>query len=251
MTREGMETASYTVYKVGSTYYAKSHLHGGTNYSGADASTVINNALNALTGGRTWKEKVVLKGNLTIDSPVLIDSYTIFVINGKLTLANGVNDYMLKGKVETGMQDVEIIGGELSCNKDNQNSGGGIRFVKVNRLLLQDTTITNPYARGLVIDGGSNSDAWIENIKVYNAGELGISLLSGRYVYASKCYVYDCVGADAFRVYQINDYETIYKVTDCHVRGSTTTSGFKVHLTTDKAVVTFVNCSVYDTEGMG
>jgi len=70
MVREGMETASYTVYKVGSTYYAKSHLHGGTNYSGADASTVINNAITALTnGGRIFFKA----GTYTITASIVID----------------------------------------------------------------------------------------------------------------------------------------------------------------------------------
>src|SRR3990172_7793538 len=44
-------SASYIIFKIGSTYYAKACFSGGTNYSGTVAATVINNAIAALTSG--------------------------------------------------------------------------------------------------------------------------------------------------------------------------------------------------------
>jgi hypothetical protein len=45
--------------------------------SGTDATSVIQQALNALTPWRTWKEKVVLKGGFTLNNVLKIPSYTI------------------------------------------------------------------------------------------------------------------------------------------------------------------------------
>ena len=49
----------------------------------ANASTVINAALAGLTPGRTWKEKVIVMGNLTVLVAILVYSYTILEILGK------------------------------------------------------------------------------------------------------------------------------------------------------------------------
>src|SRR3972149_4438732 len=68
-------SASYIIFKVGSTYYAKACFSGGTNYSGTVAATVINNALGALTAGRTWKERVVLKGTFSLTASLLLPTY--------------------------------------------------------------------------------------------------------------------------------------------------------------------------------
>ena len=43
--------SSYTVMKIGSKYYAECNVPGGTEYSGTDAATVIQAAMNALTSG--------------------------------------------------------------------------------------------------------------------------------------------------------------------------------------------------------
>ena len=50
-------SASYIIFKTGSTYYAKACFSGGTNYSGTVAATVINNAIAAVSGGR-----IIIKG---------------------------------------------------------------------------------------------------------------------------------------------------------------------------------------------
>jgi len=42
---------SYTIFKIGSTYYAETNIAGGTNYSNADAETVIRQAIDALASG--------------------------------------------------------------------------------------------------------------------------------------------------------------------------------------------------------
>lgn len=119
------QMASYVVYIDGTTIYAKNGHTGQIDYSGTDASTVINNALSNLTSGRTWKEKVTLKGNFTIGTKISVPSYTNINIQGKLTLSNNVNDSMF-GNTEASLSlpsNIEFDGGILDGNKAN-NVGG-------------------------------------------------------------------------------------------------------------------------------
>jgi len=60
----GAIPSSYTVFKIGSTYYAECNVPGGTEYSGADASTVIQAAINASPSGG----KVVSIGDFTLST---------------------------------------------------------------------------------------------------------------------------------------------------------------------------------------
>lgn len=101
---------------------ARNGSTGKIDYSGTDVGEVIQNALNSLTSGRTWREGVVLKGNFTINAKVAIPSHTVLEILGKLTLADNVNDYMFL--IAGGSTDIEIIGGVVDCNGANQTSGG-------------------------------------------------------------------------------------------------------------------------------
>jgi hypothetical protein len=71
------ETPSFTLYKEGLLYKAKNGHTGQTQFLGPDAATVIQSALNGLTAGRTWKEKVVFKGISTILAQINVPSYTI------------------------------------------------------------------------------------------------------------------------------------------------------------------------------
>ena len=86
-----------------------------------DASTVIQAALNSLTSGRTRKEKVVLKGDFSINAEIVLKSYTILDLkDAKLTLANGVNNNMLRYEVKATY--VDIFGGILNGNCTNQTA---------------------------------------------------------------------------------------------------------------------------------
>jgi len=77
--------ASYIIFQDSGTVYARNGLTGEIQFSGTDASTVINNVLtNGLSPGRIWQEKVVLKGNFTLTSGIIVPSYTILEIQGKI-----------------------------------------------------------------------------------------------------------------------------------------------------------------------
>jgi len=62
-----------------------------------DALIAIQNALNFLTTGRTWKETVVLRGNLETSATIRLPSYvTLDVSQAKLTLKSGANTNMIE-----------------------------------------------------------------------------------------------------------------------------------------------------------
>ena len=114
------QEASYIIFADsadGNKIKAKNGKTGKIDYFGTDASTVIQSAALALTSGRTWKEKVVLKGNFTISMPISVPSYSVLEVDGRLTLANGVNDPILKASSAT---DVEVVGGVLDGNEAGQ-----------------------------------------------------------------------------------------------------------------------------------
>ena len=79
--------ANYIIYRNGNTYYAKNGQTGVNDYSGTNPSTVIQSALNALTSGRTWQEKIAFKGNFDFGAnPVYINlpSYVILDFSSAL-----------------------------------------------------------------------------------------------------------------------------------------------------------------------
>jgi len=127
---ETQESYSYLIFKADSTIYARNGKTGAIDYSGTDASTVIQSALDALTRGRTWKEKVIAKGDYVFSGKISIPSKTFLVID-KVSLSNGYSEtsvFLISAK-----NDVELHIGELDGNKANQTSG----------------------ISGIVIDGGS------------------------------------------------------------------------------------------------
>jgi len=111
------EPASYIIWKEGDKIYAKNGHTGQIPYEDDDAATVIQAALDALTSGRTWKEKVVLKGNFVISRQIDLPSYLTLVIDGSLKassdFAGGAGGIMLRAADE---KHIDIFGGVLDGN---------------------------------------------------------------------------------------------------------------------------------------
>lgn len=188
---------SYAVFTNGTYVYMKNGSSGETKWKCDNASAVINAALGNLTVGRTWKEKVLVLGNHTLSASIEIPSYSILEIDGYLSLADGVNDDMIhnpRSEWNNGNNDIEIKGGFLFGNRDNQVGLGdtndyynlrinGIRFWNVTGGLITGVYVNNcydfgvdvSYSRGVVVDkcffddGGGDDDISIhkgENILV-------------------------------------------------------------------------------------
>ncbi len=80
--------ASYVIWKDGSTYRAECLLKGGTDYSGTDAATVIQSAIDALTSGR-----IVLKGDFVFSNVVNIYGKQNLVIEGNEAVIKPSQNY--------------------------------------------------------------------------------------------------------------------------------------------------------------
>jgi parallel beta-helix repeat protein len=154
--------ASYIIDKSGDTYRALNGSTGKIDFSGTDASTVINNSLGALTSGRTWKERVVVKGEIVIYNTISIPSYTVLDLQGaKLILGNNVNKTMLS----IGGHHIEILGGILYGNKTNNTSGD------------------------VIVSSGSYLDILVAGTKIFEVKGTGISFVYSSYVTITDCEV--------------------------------------------------------------
>ncbi len=116
--------ANYIIYSGSGIYWAKNGTTGVIDYSGSNASTVIQSTLTSgLTASRTWKETVALRGNISLSNAIAIPSYTTLNLSeSKLTLtfSTGSETYTEgafynSGKA-SGNTDIEIIGGKIDNN---------------------------------------------------------------------------------------------------------------------------------------
>lgn len=184
---------SYTIFTDGVTYWAKNGTTGAIDYSGTSASTVINSALGALTAGRTWKEKVLLKGTFTILNKLQIPSFTILDLRvARLIAGSGITD----GIIWLGSSnDVEIIGGYIDA--DIQSIPNIIMW-NSKRVKIVDVT-TNKGTYGVYAAGttgvASAENIWLENIKSYNASvnNIGIGLIDiAKVGYTKNVWIVNC-----------------------------------------------------------
>jgi len=142
------QAASYVVFKENSTYKAKNCHTGAIDYSGTDASTVIQAALDGLTAGRTWKEKVIFKNDFTLTTQIKIPSYTVF--KGGKFLASGITAHDDIIAVGTNITDVDIIGVKVDVN-GLDSVGIGVNAIGTERITVQDCEVRNyGYFGGMV-----------------------------------------------------------------------------------------------------
>lgn len=197
-----ISAASYIVWTDGTNYYAKNGQTGEVEFSGADAATVMQAALNGLTAGRTWEEKVLLKGNFILTSTITLDSYTILELNGKITLGSGADCTILQAINKTS---IRILGGEWDGNRVNQAADSfGFDFQNCTNLLVRDVNVHDIKHNGTA---GSGIRFYICNIinversLVYNCvditqptGGIGIFLISSNEFKITDSTVHDCHG---------------------------------------------------------
>jgi len=158
--------ASYIVYKVGTDIRAVNGKTGHVEFRGTDAATVIQSAIDALTPGRTSKERIVLKGNFNITKHIKLPDFTVLDLTGaKLTLV--ADDYVIRNSDPTnGNRNIEVIGGTIDGNKAAGYSHNVVDFAKVT--------------------GGI-----IRGCKILNAGGFGISLFYSSRIIVTDNYVKD------------------------------------------------------------
>ena len=150
--------------------------------AGVDDASVIQSALDSLTGERTWKERVVLLGDF-VASGIKIPGYTIFELYGKITNPNPSANYI----IEIMESNIELIGGIYDGNRGTAYNtegsnldGSGIYIhgetpdVAPENIVVRDITIKNTYNRGIVVRNLKKS--LFDNVTIENAGWGGFDL---------------------------------------------------------------------------
>lgn len=123
--------------------------------SGSNITSVIESAMGALTSGRDWKERVVVKGSGTLGSAITsVPDHTILDASAaKLTQADGANAGLLK---PTGASHIEVIGGVWDGNKANQSSSDQLfEFSNCEDVSIERTVVKNAYRDAYIVTGGS------------------------------------------------------------------------------------------------
>lgn len=176
--------ASYIIFEDSGTYYARDGMTGAIDYSGTDAVTMIQSALGGLTSGRTWNEKIVLKGSFLFDDVSLdIPSKTIVDLTQATLSGFTVSPLKITGT----KSDIEIFGGRLVSGglilTEEYPSFVDSRTAYVTNLKLHDLYLEgnawNPFPTfsvpaldnfGIMLGGVANVQ--IYNIKAKNVGNV-------------------------------------------------------------------------------
>src|SRR3989304_10189667 len=160
------QQASYTVYSGSGKYWAKPSRESGLSpFSGTDAAAVISGSINALTSGRTWKEKIVLKGDFSgfpLSTAINIPSYTIIDIQGKIKFNSDVpseTPFFRNSDFVNGNSNIEIRGGTIDGTVGTSVPGHGrgqvIEFRKGTDFIIEGITFQN--ASGMCLRNGLTS----------------------------------------------------------------------------------------------
>jgi hypothetical protein len=128
---------NYIVTSSGSNYVTKD-ASGTTVYSGTNAATAIQTALNSLSSGRTVKQTVLLQGTFVITKAISIPSYTILELDGKVTWGSSAVGYMLTASSKSNF---EVRGGEWDGNKGIRSTTSSSNPMNFER--CQDVVISN------------------------------------------------------------------------------------------------------------
>lgn len=212
--------ASYIVFAENSLCYAYGQSSGLTDYSGSSAASVIQSALNGLSSGRTWKEKVVCIGNFTLTDSITLPSYTILEIQGKFSMGNSVNKNML---ILQGIQYVDIVGGFLDGNKTSNTSGSIIYMNNPTYLgdvisSISNVFINNSAFRGIEIYGWCNGTK-ISGTDIYGSAESGFWLETGDVILSN------CVAGQSGRIGFYVGAVVGYQLVNCKSFGNGRDSG--------------------------
>jgi parallel beta-helix repeat protein len=240
----GLGNYKFLVFKDGATYKALTPS-GTIASSSASASTVINYALTHLTSGRSWKEKVTLLGDITLDSRMEPESYTIIEVIGRVFQAASANQQMLYASSETA---IEIFGGEWDGNQANQDVDGvtvygsdccGIHLVGCTDVVLHDLVIhDSPYDNILLT---ACQHALVDRVTSHHAGTYengpswlghGIMAIGSHHLRICNCHIHDTASGGIY-CYTETD-EVAESVSHCSLVNNlverTMTSGLSISL---------------------
>jgi len=191
-----VKPASYIIRKNGSYVEAINGSTGKIDYggqnnaggvSGTDASAVIQSALNNLISGRTWKEKVILKGDFEINDTLSISSYTIFQLEGRIIASSTFDtskDLVQIGSLGSWTSDVDLVGGLYDGNARAQDV---IHMEQYTSCSVRDLKVRN--ARRHCIAGIFDNTSNFINVHANAAGQGGVE---------GDCFHFESIAHDDF-----------------------------------------------------
>jgi parallel beta-helix repeat protein len=172
-----IKSGSYVIENDDDTYKAFNGQTGALDYSGTNATTVVQNALDALTSGRSWQETVILQGNFDFDSNIRVPSYTRIEVQGNLSMTGTTDkDYSLFWNENAGDTDISIIGGRYKSALSGDAYGSVVYYEEVTNGDISDMIIDWQNDIALYIEGCKNVTITNNRINVDDAG--GMTLLS-------------------------------------------------------------------------
>jgi len=115
--------------------------------TGANATTVILAAINALTAGRTWEETVTVKGRYVGLGQIVLPSYIILEIDGYWEAQDALDTHFITNSDPAGGNtDITIRYGWVNANKENQT--GDMSCIHMEK-------VTRPHVFFMKVRGGA------------------------------------------------------------------------------------------------
>jgi len=184
------ETASYIIFKVGTTYYAKNGETGAIEFSGTDLQTVYENARDQLTQGL-----IIIKCDGSLGKLVLKERVAVVGL-GKdvptLTLTN-TSGWGIESEDPTAVK--KFLHLENFRFKGNANLDGGLRVERVQQSLFSKLRLfdfTKSTANGVLLADDSYSNHF-DKIITENIGNAGLRTESGANGRPNACRHIDCL----------------------------------------------------------
>jgi len=181
------EPYHYILFSSGAMIQARNGWTGQIDYSGTDAASVLQQAVNALTRNRNSIETIVIRGSFTISKSTLLTSYTKIILEGTLRLADSVNQPIFK-IVTTPTTEVQFSGGTYDLNSQaNPNPSNAIDFQDSNTsyVIVHDVSFLNVPQKsfGVHFTAPNNQYIIIDHNTCYSCGG-SVGFSSGGLFYA-------------------------------------------------------------------
>lgn len=155
-----------------------------------DHGAAIQAAIDSLTAGRTSREKLVIKGDYTVNSVLTVASYTDIEIQGTITAEDQfAGNQQPNIFYADGASNFSVSGGTVICMNaalDNQSTRcDAFIFDACENFEIKDVTIFRPTNEGIEIrmglSGNASHDFLISGCTVTGAGDDGISIVQKSY----------------------------------------------------------------------
>jgi parallel beta-helix repeat protein len=177
--------ASYIIWADGSAIYAKNGLTSIIEYSGTDATTVINNAITA-THNKGGGTVFIKAGNYTIGASIILKSYVTIEGEGwgeqkaatTLRLADNVNDDVMRTLLQKNYH-ITVRNLQIEGNDAHQTAGNGIMIYAADRSVIEFCMIKWCKDSGICTAGygGDNCiQTILKNLFIYGCGKYAVYL---------------------------------------------------------------------------